>query len=333
MSVKLSLYLDAKAKEDGEGRLRSGSDKSPRSSSVHVVSAMQYLGKSLRYGHKNIGKSLPKLLTLWLSFTDQKDSVTDNSKSPLHAAIQSANDVIEHMLSATHINASVFYFCISQLVARIGHSNARTVSLLKKILVRLLIDFPRQSIWHVIGMIHSQDKERKSAGKTMVNEAINQLAAANRRTDRDVLMKAEELSSQLIQLAQYQQVERSVKLIAWSAAAKISAPNVSNFLVPSQTNLAMVLLSSNTTAIQGGSSFFAENQESILSFSANVDVLSSKARPKIIKMTTSYGRETRMLLKQEKDGDLRKDARVMELASVVCRLSYIFLSAFIMILG
>lgn len=46
----------------------------------------------------------------------------------------------------------------------------------------------------------------------------------------------------------------------------------------------------------------------------------TKAKPKKISAVTTCGKSVRFLLKQEKHGDLRKDARLMEFNSVVNRL-------------
>lgn len=46
----------------------------------------------------------------------------------------------------------------------------------------------------------------------------------------------------------------------------------------------------------------------------------TKAKPKKISAVTTNGRSIRFLLKQEKSGDLRKDARLMEFNTVVNRL-------------
>mmetsp|Transcript_33965 Transcript_33965/g.75441 ORF Transcript_33965/g.75441 Transcript_33965/m.75441 type:complete len:411 (+) Transcript_33965:1-1233(+) len=58
----------------------------------------------------------------------------------------------------------------------------------------------------------------------------------------------------------------------------------------------------------------------IASMNEAVDVASSKAKPKTITLRTLCGRSVKFLCKQEKDGDLRKDARMMEFNAVVNRL-------------
>jgi serine/threonine-protein kinase ATR len=52
-------------------------------------------------------------------------------------------------------------------------------------------------------------------------------------------------------------------------------------------------------------------------FHEEVDVASSKAKPKTLTLSTTCGSTVKFLVKQEKNGDLRKDARLMEFNSVV----------------
>ena len=51
-----------------------------------------------------------------------------------------------------------------------------------------------------------------------------------------------------------------------------------------------------------------------------VDVATSKAKPKTIYLTTTCGKTIKFLCKQEKNGDLRKDNRMMEVNHTVNRL-------------
>ena len=58
----------------------------------------------------------------------------------------------------------------------------------------------------------------------------------------------------------------------------------------------------------------------ILRFHEMVDVASSKAKPKTVTLTTTCGKTLKFLCKQEKNGDLRKDARMMEFNTVLNRI-------------
>jgi serine/threonine-protein kinase ATR len=55
-------------------------------------------------------------------------------------------------------------------------------------------------------------------------------------------------------------------------------------------------------------------------FHEMVDVASSKAKPKTLTLATTCGKTLKFLCKQEKDGDLRKDARMMEVNALLNRI-------------
>lgn len=54
-------------------------------------------------------------------------------------------------------------------------------------------------------------------------------------------------------------------------------------------------------------------------FDEIVEVAQSKAKPKTLTLRTQCGNTLKFLCKQEKNGDLRKDARMMEFNSVLNR--------------
>ena len=62
------------------------------------------------------------------------------------------------------------------------------------------------------------------------------------------------------------------------------------------------------------------SQMHILRFHEMVDVASSKAKPKTLTLTTTCGKALKFLCKQEKDGDLRKDARMMDFNTTLNRI-------------
>ena len=63
-----------------------------------------------------------------------------------------------------------------------------------------------------------------------------------------------------------------------------------------------------------------DNNIYIHSFDEEIEIKSSKARPKVISLLASNGNKVKFLLKQEKDGDLRKDSRMMEVNAAVNRI-------------
>ena len=87
--------------------------------------------------------------------------------------------------------------------------------------------------------------------------------------------------------------------------------NFSDFLVPTQAALTICYPPppSTTTAPPTSSEYFPSDQMFIKTFDKYVDVMATKAKPKKIGLSTTSGQFLKFLVKQEKDGDLRKDER------------------------
>ena len=103
-----------------------------------------------------------------------------------------------------------------------------------------------------------------------------------------------------------------------------------NFLVPLRATLTVALPAKESAAAAGGGGGggaepaaphepFPNSGLRISHFDERVDVYASKAKPKKISLRTTGGANVRFLVKKEQHGDLRKDARLMEVAAVVNR--------------
>ena len=279
-----SLYYDSKTREDNEsGRktIKSGN----RVSYEYARKAVELYCKCISCGSSVLTKSLPKLLTLWFTFTELTDGNSESSDS-LKKSQNLLCDLVEKLIHKK--SSTAWYVCIGQLVSRTGHSNSRTLLLTKDIIQRTLENFPRQTIWQIAGLLHSGDENRKLAGKKIVQNAVNSLQRRGDSVeDVKMLIQAESLFSSLIELSVYRPTEKNQKTLVWAAAKTFSGSNLARFIVPSQSALSIRLPTAQPSNLL--SATFATDLEFIDSFSSNVVVLSSKARPKIIEVTTSHG--------------------------------------------
>jgi hypothetical protein len=64
---------------------------------------------------------------------------------------------------------------------------------------------------------------------------------------------------------------------------------------------------------------FARDPPRMLRIDTNIEIMSSKEKPKKLLIFASDGKKYNFLCKMERKGDLRKDARLMEINSVVNR--------------
>ena len=280
-----SLYVDSKSREDSSENGRKSAKSGARLSYEYARKAVELYCKCVSCGSRILTKSLPKLLTLWFTFTELSDGTTESD-----ALKKSQNLVCDLIEKLVHKRAATaWYVCISQLVSRIGHRNSRTLLLIKDTIQKTLESFPKQTIWQIAGMLHSGDENRKLAGKKIVQNAINSLQRrGDSAEDVKMLIQCESLFSSLIELSVHRPTEKNQKTLSWTASKTYSGSNLAKFIVPSQSALSIRLPTSQPESIPTSASF-ATDLEFIESFSSNVVVLSSKARPKIIELTTSHG--------------------------------------------
>ena len=101
-------------------------------------------GDSIKLGSKFVLESIPRMLTLWLSFTslqDQQSTAGVRGKSLRDCQVQ-VNETMQKF--AREIPPSIWYVCMPQLVSRVGHRNPETVQIICSLLLRILTNYPQQ---------------------------------------------------------------------------------------------------------------------------------------------------------------------------------------------
>ena len=204
------------------------------------------------------------------------------------------------------ISATTWYACMPQLASRTGHLNATTVQTLKSILSKVLQALPQQGIWHIAGLSHSLSTDRRAIGRELCQDAQSYFLANKRNSDAELVQQSSAFFGHLIDLAALQPKDNSKK-IRWTATRDI---RLTSFVVPTQAVLYRQAsgASGAVPRRQAGLGGAGEHMF-IKSFAEEVDVASSKAKPKTITLHTLCGQTVRFLCKQEKNGDLRKDNR------------------------
>ncbi len=321
------LYHDARSKE-------SGVLADEKMAYKYLEHALTMYCNCLRTGDKLAMQLLPRMLTLWLGFTSLPDTVEEAAKvpvsatttsgnrktaaggqeSPLKMAQNRANEIM--LVMAPYIPESVWFMCMPQLVSRVGHRNQITLNIVTAILQRVLVAYPKQGIWHIAGLVHSLNPDRKKIARELLRETYK-VIFPKRPEDGQMLVDSQKLFSNLVLLATHQCKEKRIR---WTFIPDLV---LSSFLVPTQTILHHCNSLGHVAALSDASAnnnYSQHNQLFIGSFNEAVDVAGSKAKPKTITLLTTSGLSVRFLCKQEKDGDLRKDSRMMEFNSVVNRL-------------
>jgi hypothetical protein len=377
-----SHSIDSSDDSDEEG----SNDRGNRHQSLlykYMEKAVEKYANSL-YLCKNpnlIIEILPKLLTLWLSFTAQIDPSAYSSPAtvittvstrtrgsqplpslPVSSAVSSGKTAVQ--LSQEKINqkiakfiglipSNIWFVNISQIVSRILHPNSFTSENLSKLLLKIFLSYPKQSIWHIASLMFSYNKERKTISHKLLNSAYKKLKQELRNeADAAMIVDSQKLFSQLITLAAYQTKEKKISFkldnvvnlkefliptkdvllhsYHFSSPSSVSSPvnnsassfhpyDISRSFSSSSSSSSASLIFPDPASVKLNSNG-NDNFLFIKSFHESVSVAASKAKPKTIVIESICGKKVKFLCKMEKDGDLRKDAHMMEFNHTVNRL-------------
>jgi hypothetical protein len=152
-------------------------------------------------------------------------------------------------------------------------------------------------------LIHSLHQHKQNIAREIIQKASSQLLSGPGECDESaaqMLRRSEAFFRELVSLAELQPDSRR---IATPAGLR---QDFSTFLVPTQAALTICYPPPTSGLARD---YFPTDQMFISTFRKGVDVMPTKAKPKKIELSTTCGQIMKFLVKQEKDGDLRKDER------------------------
>lgn len=321
-----SLFLQSTVASSTSNILPSNMEPGSKLSYILLEKVIEKFGKCLQtadyYNEQElIIQVLPRLLTLWLTFTSLSENKSENANpkgsiSPLQFAQRKVNDMMSAF--ANELAPHIWYLAFPQIVSRVLHRDSDSVGILEHILQRLLSAYPKQGIWHIASLIYSNNSDRKKIAKKILQSTYREMNK-NDPKNAQMLYDSQTMFHNLITLASHICKERKV---IWKFMEKKYDPT--SFIIPNQRvltqckpNLLNSVLnrpSSMIDQLRSTSTMVLTDTEYLYidSFHQVVEVAASKAKPKTVTITTTSGTQVKFLCKQEKDGDLRKDARMME---------------------
>ncbi len=286
--------------------------------------------RALGFGSKYVFQTLPKVLTLWLELVavleQPQDARRGNEKFTGHLSAQ-RKKVVEDTNAQVkkyveRLQPVVLYTILSQVVARIGHSNKTVTEILVGIVVKVLKAFPQQAIWSVLALAKSSSKERASRGITILAKVVEVQRRSGRDTSaaelRKVIKQGQELSDELLRIADHElkdakathvSLARELKFNHKIAPCRLVVP-IEACLIPSMPNSQDAWPPKNFRA-------FAREPVTIAAILDDALVLSSLQKPRKLSIRGSDGKLYAVLAKPK--DDLRKDQRLMEFNTMINR--------------
>ena len=260
---------------------------------------------------------------------------SSSERTPLRLLQGELNKIVRKALAT--IPPHLWYSSLQQLISRVGHFDSNVVDIVVDALVRIAVAHSRETVWSVAQLLLSNNEARRKAGSTILSQTTQQLSAMGKEQESKAFGNARHLFADLIKHAQFQTNEKKC-VFKLTRSVKMT-----DYVVPNQHTLTVALRPRDALArgegAEGGSSStsgtlgsrgvidkqparhdpFPRGNIRISKFHEQAVVMSSKARPKKMTLDTTQGETVNYLCKQEKNGDLRKDARLMEFNAVVNR--------------
>jgi serine/threonine-protein kinase ATR len=154
-------------------------DVEKRSSAlVGIVDVIKNYGATLKHGSKYIFRALPRLLTVWFDHgTKALEAASKSQGKPAIRMPQTSNRNSEQAVNeemsklANSIATYQLLIALPQLTSRICHASPDILHLLDLILVRLIQDFPNQTLWMMMAMYKSTYKPRQQRCAEVLKKA------------------------------------------------------------------------------------------------------------------------------------------------------------------
>ncbi|EDS36403.1 esr1 protein [Culex quinquefasciatus] len=264
---------------------------------------LTYYGKSMMHGSTCIYQSMPRMLSVWFDFSS-KTVNNDNFKK------YSSNINKLALRFSENLSPYFFFTAFSQLISRVAHPSVEVYHVLKSIIIKLILNYPQQSLWMLLSVYKSSYANRvkrcheifndKQLAKTSIQKMISDFNALAERfielTNKDIKTPRD--------------VAVTVSSLVKTLPKLFSDEKLSKIMMPIQKCMQLVLDKSSATFAP-----YPMNEVYIHGIREEVTVMQSLQKPRRITLIGSDGRDYMMMMKPK--DDLRKDFRLMEFNAVV----------------
>ena len=284
--------------------------------------------RALCFGAKYMYQTLPRILTLWLQLGSEVEQSLDPKYGNDEKFLSHVANQRRRLLTAIHVQlkkyvdrlpAFVFYTALSQIVARLCHSNQVVYSQLVDIIVKVVGQHPQQALWTLLATVKSSVKERASRGQACVFRVVE--ASRKSKTDtldlKNLVTQCQKLSEQLLRVCEGTIAEKATHISITRDLGFNHKLAPCKIVVPLEVTLTAKLPPAIDKVQMRSHKAFSKDTITISSFLEDVLVLNSLQKPRKISVRGSDGKVYALLCKPK--DDLRKDQRLMDFNAVINR--------------
>lgn len=257
---------------------------------------------SLTYGSKYLQEILPKVITIWIQYSDlclkYKVEKTEAILDKINFKMRDYFDLLPKF----------YWFAVfSQILSKISHTFDSTFESMKQICMILLRYYPEQAYWNIFAQLNSNDKHRSHIGKRIVSPWISEKSVFKKYGSNQKLFDTMNAA-----LQSFSKIYVSSKKFEKSKNKELSISSDLEFdhgclpaplAVPFKQNFEFLYRSIEDEVV------------TIVKVDDVVQVMSSLQKPKKVSILGSDGKKYKILFKI--NDDLRKDAKLMESTSMI----------------
>ncbi|KAI0322491.1 hypothetical protein OF83DRAFT_1093546 [Amylostereum chailletii] len=271
------------------------------------LSTVKCFISALKLGNKYIYQSLPRLLTIWLD-AGEKKGVEETE------AFARINSEVAH--ATQNIPAYKWYTAFTQITSRVEHSNSQVYSVLGRLITKIIVEHPHQSLWQFAAVVKSTKDVRAARGRHILDKL--------KSTRKPVAPTIPPLVNECLAM-----VDALLKLCHFDVKGDTKTLNMrrdfpglarltpSNLIIPLQDSMIPIFPPTSSTADSQHHPFPIDAPK-FHRFLDEIDVMRSLAKPRKITIIGDNNLQY-MFLGKPKD-DLRKDARLMDFNGVINKL-------------
>jgi serine/threonine-protein kinase ATR len=285
--------------------------------------------RSLTHGTKYVYQTLPRILTLWLDLGSQVNQKLDPKYGNSQEFVSRVTKVRKSHLDALHARfkkyipkmpAYIFYTALPQIVSRITHPNKEVNTYLQTIIYKVVSSHPQQSLWSLLAISTSTQKDRRMKGAEVLSKLISDApkVAGSGSLDMKALIKnGQNLTAEILKVCEVGDFpgQKTYRASITKDLQFQHKHTPSLLAVPIEAALTATL--PTLTDKVATHKAFSRDVITINGFEDEVLVLNSLAKPRRLTALGSNGQLYGLLCKPK--DDLRKDQRLMEFNGMINR--------------